>query len=224
MRPPPQLRESPILIHTAGGPLFMRLFAVALLITLPWLNPFSPGPSAAAVPLLFAWACAAGLLLAKAGDSGTTTTRADWVRAMALAWLAAAGLSAVIGLLQYFGATGWLGVWVNNTSAGEAYGNLRQRNQFASLLNIGFAALVWWVTQMAHKDTGRHFGQIGLALTQAVLLAASAMMLNRPARRVCWCFMMQSFRLLMGSIEPLSCKPRMSAMAGFVTLCDKTRS
>ena len=150
----------------------MRLYFIALLITLPWLNPFSPGPSAAAVPLLFAWACAAGLLLAKAGDSGTTTTRADWVRAMALAWLAAAGLSAVIGLLQYFGATGWLGVWVNNTSAGEAYGNLRQRNQFASLLNIGFAALVWWVTQMAHKDTGRHFGQIGLALTLAVLLAA----------------------------------------------------
>jgi ABC-type branched-subunit amino acid transport system substrate-binding protein len=30
----------------------MRSFAVALLITLPWLNPFSPGPTAAVLPLL----------------------------------------------------------------------------------------------------------------------------------------------------------------------------
>lgn len=149
----------------------MRLFVIALLITLPWLNPFSPGPSAAAVPLLFAWACAASLLLAKASE-GATTTRQDWVRAMASAWLLAAGVSAVIGLLQYFGASGWLGVWVNNTNAGEAYGNLRQRNQFASLMNIGLVALVWWVTQVGSKDGRRQFGLIAVAVALAVLLAA----------------------------------------------------
>ena len=122
------------------------------------------------VPVLFAWGCVAGLLLLKAGSP--TATRQDWIHAVAGAWLAAAGLSAVIGLLQYFGATSWLGVWVNHTNPGEAFGNLRQRNQFASLMNIGLAALVWWVIHVSRKDAGRHIGQIGPALALAVLLGA----------------------------------------------------
>lgn len=149
----------------------MRLFAIALLITLPWLNPFSPGPSAAVVPLLFAWGCAAGLLLLRAGDS-SPEVRQRWVRAMAGAWLVAACLSAVIGLLQYFGASGWLGMWANHTSLGEAFGNLRQRNQFASLMNIGLAALLWWVAQASPQGAGRRTGQFGLAMALAMLLGA----------------------------------------------------
>ncbi|MDI1246223.1 MAG: Wzy polymerase domain-containing protein [Rhodoferax sp.] len=147
----------------------MRLFVIALLITLPWLNPFSPGPTAAVGPLLFAWACTAGLLLLRAGDSGPEIRR-RWVHAVAGAWLAAACLSAVIGLLQYFGASSWLGVWVNHTDVGLAYGNLRQRNQFASLMNIGLAALLWWLTQVSQPGVRRHTGQIGLAIALAVLL------------------------------------------------------
>ena len=149
----------------------MRLFAVAILITLPWLNPFSPGPTAAVAPLLFAWGCGAGLLLLQLGDN-TPDQRQRWVHAVAGAWLAAAGLSAVIGLLQYFGASGWLGVWANHPDAGLAYGNLRQRNQFASLINIGLVALLWWVMQAPPARPGRQAGQLGLApaLALAVLL------------------------------------------------------
>ena len=40
-----------------------------------------------------------------------------------------------------------MGQWVNHTSLGEAYANLRQRNQFATFTNIGLAALLWWVAQ-----------------------------------------------------------------------------
>lgn len=164
-----QLRESSLLIFNAGNSLFMRLFAVALLITLPWLNPFSPGPTAAAVPLLFAWACMAGLLLLRAGDN-TPVARQRWVNAMAGAWLAAAGTSAVIGLLQYFGASGWLGIWVNHPDVGLAYGNLRQRNQFASLMSIGLVTLLWWVAQASPRGGGGRSGWFGLALALAVLL------------------------------------------------------
>lgn len=149
----------------------MRLFVVALFITLPWLNPFSPGPTAAVVPLLFAWACMAGLLLLRAGDN-TPAARQRWVHAMAGAWLAAACLSAVLGLLQYFGVSGWLGVWANHTGLGEAFGNLRQRNQFASLMSIGLAALVWWVAQAFAQGARRHVGQTGLAIALAMLLGA----------------------------------------------------
>ncbi len=65
----------------------------------------------------------------------------------ASAWLLAALLSALLGLLQYFGATGALEPWVNSTGLGEAYANLRQRNQFATLTNIGLAALWLWLAQ-----------------------------------------------------------------------------
>jgi len=165
------------------NPGLMRLLAVAILITLPWLNPFSPGPTAAVVPLLFAWCCAAGLLLLWASGQ-PRQQRADWVRAMAGAWLLAAGVSAVIGLLQYFGATGGLGVWVNHTEVGLAFGNLRQRNQFATLMNIGLVALLWWagqplpavhgrlMTRQPPQRAGQELAMLGLAMALAMLLSA----------------------------------------------------
>lgn len=57
------------------------------------------------------------------------------------AWIAAALVNAVVGLLQYFHAAGPLGLWVS--SAGDAFGILRQRNQLALLLAIGLAAVLW---------------------------------------------------------------------------------
>ncbi|MDD3935275.1 Wzy polymerase domain-containing protein [Rhodoferax sp.] len=149
----------------------MRLLAFALLITLPWLNPFSPGPAAGMVPLLFAWGCVAGLLLLIA-SARQPASRQHWVRAMAGAWLMAASLSALIGLLQYFGASGWLGIWANHTNLGEAFGNLRQRNQYASLMNIGLVALLWWIAQPSPLRPRLPPSQIGLALALAVLLSA----------------------------------------------------
>ena len=70
--------------------------------------------------------------------------RADFARVMAAAWLVAALVSSGIGLLQYLGASTGLQPWINLTQAGEAFGNLRQRNQFATLTNMGLAALLWW--------------------------------------------------------------------------------
>jgi len=118
------------------------LAPLLVFVTLPWLNPFSPGPVAQAMPLLFAWACAAGVLLMLALD-GRRGQSNVFVGALALAWATAAGISALIGLLQYFGATAAFGVWLNHTDAGTAFGNLRQRNQFASLLNMGLAVALW---------------------------------------------------------------------------------
>lgn len=86
----------------------------------------------------------------------------------------AAALSAVIGLLQYFGATAWLGVWVNHTEVGLAYGNLRQRNQFASLMSIGLVALLWWAAQPCRPGFWRQAGLIGLAALLGAGNAASS--------------------------------------------------
>src|SRR5512133_1033554 len=119
------------------------LSALAFLgLALPWLNPFSPGPTPNVVPWLAALAGFAVMLpwLAKARPAQVAALAAS-------AWLLVALLSALLGLLQYFGATGALEPWVNSTGLGEAYANLRQRNQFATLTNIGLAALWWWLAQ-----------------------------------------------------------------------------
>jgi len=113
--------------------------AVFVFLTLPWLNPFSPGPSPAVLPWLLSLGCFALVLL--------WVARVPLAKVAATAWLAAALLSAILGLLQYFGATAPFGLWLNNPGIGEAFANLRQRNQFATLINMGLAALMWWVAQ-----------------------------------------------------------------------------
>jgi O-antigen ligase len=124
----------------------MQPLPVFLLIALPWLNPFAVGPQSAVPQQLFAWSCVAGLL-AVWGRSTRLISARHGLPPIALAWLVAALVSAVLGLLQYFGLTAGLDPWVNSTGVGEAFANLRQRNQFATLTSIGLMALLWQVAQ-----------------------------------------------------------------------------
>jgi O-antigen ligase len=87
---------------------------------------------------------ALALIIAMAGLAGGDS-RDDFVCVTAAAWLTAALVSCVLALLQYFGLADALAPWVSHASLGEAYGNLRQRNQLASLMAIGLAALLWFV-------------------------------------------------------------------------------
>lgn len=65
--------------------------------------------------------------------------------AAALAWgiLAAGLVSAVLGLLQYYGLAEPLVPWTTSPGLGQAYGNLRQRNQFATLISMAWVAALW---------------------------------------------------------------------------------
>jgi O-antigen ligase len=138
----------------------MPLIPVFLFIALPWLNPFSPGPSPAIMPLLFSWACAAALLGMWRHDPRR------WISVAAWAWLAAGLLSSVIGLCQYFGVAASFSPWMSLTGVGEAFANLRQRNQFATLTSISLVALLYLVA------TGRFAERLRwLTLVSAVLLA-----------------------------------------------------
>jgi len=123
-------------------PRFLLLSALLLCVALPWLNPFSSGPSVVVVSALVAWWGAAALLaLAGAGGVG----RDAFFRVLALGWALAALASALMGLLQYFDAVPASVRWINQGSAGQAFGNLRQRNQFATLCSMGLALMWWWV-------------------------------------------------------------------------------
>ena len=135
----------------------MQSFAALLLLALPWLNPFAPGPSPAVAPWLVTLAASASLFLLASVHLRVVVNQTSfdqrWVRPIAQSWLLAGLISSVIGLLQYFGLTGAFEPWVNQTSwPGEAFANLRQRNQFASLTNIALTALVWWVAMRSEAE------------------------------------------------------------------------
>jgi O-antigen ligase len=95
----------------------------------------SPETAALAGACLLIWMAAA----MAAGRARHT----DFVDVVALAWLLAALGSTAIALCQYFGVGDRLAPWINVSAVGEAYGNLRQRNQFATHTVIGMAALFW---------------------------------------------------------------------------------
>jgi len=58
-----------------------------------------------------------------------------------MAWLIAALVSSTLAVLQYLDLARELVPWVNQPRSGDAFANLRQRNQFASLTSIGLVAL-----------------------------------------------------------------------------------
>lgn len=168
------------------NPISFRGAIAVFLAALPWLNPFTAGPSAAAVPWLLSAVSGLGLFLLAVGGAGQRTNavliaccaaivgwatlahlgRLDAVPALAAGLalivllasaasdqevgrglrqgiLIAALLSALAGLIQYLGFSEFFGPWINYASAGEAYGNLRQANQFATLCWLGVAVLLW---------------------------------------------------------------------------------
>lgn len=131
---------------------------VTLLVLLPWLNPFAPGPSPNVVPLLISLAAVAGLIflqvilpsIDKAASNAPFTRY--WTAPVSCAWILAGTISSIFALLQYSGHADAFAPWVAKAGLGEAFANLRQRNQFATLANIALAAVIWWMV----KDTGRH--------------------------------------------------------------------
>ncbi|MBN8749875.1 MAG: O-antigen ligase C-terminal domain-containing protein [Variovorax sp.] len=84
----------------------------------------------------------------------------------------AACVSVAIGLVQYFGHAAWLAPWaaVPMEPLGMAYGNLRQRNQFASLCCMGLVAALWL---QARASAGGRTGWGIAAAWLVVGLAAS---------------------------------------------------
>ncbi len=189
--------------------------ARACLIALPFLAPWTSGPSASAWQLLLSWACAAllvaagpwarprsalllwlGVVMAAiflgrstdnnlwipaclaiaaaalvAGNGAALAERTDDVATFASALIAAGTLSAVIGLLQYFGAAHALEPLAVSSNIGQAYGNLRQRNQFATLLNMALVAALWL---HASRDQPRQWVLAFAALVLVLGQAASA--------------------------------------------------
>jgi O-antigen ligase len=149
-------------------------------------------------PDVVALVAACLLVFMAAGTAAGSFARPDFVQAIALAWLLAASASTAVALLQYFGAGERLAPWVNPSNLGEAFANLRQRNQFASLTAIGMASLFWlsagglgrWpaVVAMAWLAIGNAATTSRTGLVQMLLLAllACAWPAPRRERAILW--------------------------------------
>ena len=88
-------------------------------------------------------ALAAGCLLVYMAGGIAVADSKQPVRGIGLSWLLAAAVSTALALLQYFGAADPFAPWISASAVGEAFANLRQRNQFASLTVIGMASALW---------------------------------------------------------------------------------
>jgi O-antigen ligase len=123
----------------------LRISILAAFLLLPWLSPYTAGPTPNVWPWLLSALCAVCLCLLRRRLDPELVT---------LGWVLAAVISALIGLVQYFGLAPALSPWINQPQAGEAYANLRQRNQFATLTSIGLAALIGWLA-LRETSAGR---------------------------------------------------------------------
>lgn len=148
-------------------------------LALPWLWPLATGPSSSTIPWLVSVACAcvASMLMV----ARPWRQCVDW---WVTACLTAGLLNSVIGLLQYFGVSSHLAPLVNVNTLGDAYGNLRQRNQFASLMSIGWACLVWGssldgAAPQAASAGGGSLGHRLRCLAAAVLACGTAASASR---------------------------------------------
>ncbi|MBG6076771.1 Wzy polymerase domain-containing protein [Polaromonas sp. CG_9.11] len=127
----------------------------------PWLSPYTAGPTPNVWPWLLSALCVVCLWLFR---------RRLNPELVATGWVLAAVISALIGLVQYFGLAPALSPWINQPQAGEAYANLRQRNQFATLTSIGLVALIGWLA-LREASAGRLKTQGGLMPWWAYLIA-----------------------------------------------------
>lgn len=164
--------------YGARGPAALSALTV-LFIALPFLWSFTRPPSTNFWPLAASWLCAALLLLVSVAQGllGEPWCARRWARWVAAGLLLAALASSSIGLAQYFGLSSALSPWLYETPVGQAMGNLRQRNQQATLLSLGVWALAWWAVQ----GRGLAWRPVAVVAGMALLSVGSAATASRTA-------------------------------------------
>jgi len=156
-----------------------------LAVAWPFVFSYTAAPLANFWPVLGAWACLL-LLAALAGVRAAARRRVGagssaglggpefFATQCALGLVFAAILAGGVGLVQYFWGDVGLAPWVQPSTPGQAIGNLRQRNQQATLLALGAWALLWLVAQAQaqwQQRTPAHAARKGSLVLAGVLLA-----------------------------------------------------
>ncbi len=148
-------------------PLPFRNAGLVAILALAWiLNP-SFGPTPVILQTLLASGAALCWFLLRPAIPQPA------VRVLASSWLIAAVFNAGVGVAQFFGLMTESTAWFSASYGGEVYGNLRQRNQLATLLAIGLASAFYLLTQLEGRL------RWGLAACVALLSAVAALTTSR---------------------------------------------
>jgi len=142
-------------------------YALVPALALAWLINPSWGPTSQVLQVCVAAAAALVWFATRPADVVVAA------RVLASGWLAAAVLSALLGLVQYTGrwdASAW---GLSGAPLGEIYGNLRQRNQFGTLMAIGLCSALFLVPQASSAQ------RIMLAVAVALLSLACGLTSSR---------------------------------------------
>ncbi len=115
----------------------------------------------------------AGIATAACLGAGAARQRGPLGHALAVGLLAAGLLSALLGLLQYYGVTEFLGALTSSPIPGRGWGNLRQPNQFATLISLTLVAALWWHATSRSPRIRRLFVPAGGLLVAALVASGS---------------------------------------------------
>ena len=153
-----------------GGRALMGALSLCLALSLVWVPQVVD--HALTAGLLAAMMCV-GLMV----EVGRRAATNEWVlRVIVLALLLAALISSVLGVLQYLGLARELAPWVNQPLKGDAFANLRQRNQFASLTSLGLVTLLGGLAACSQEKSlppARWWMAVGLLNVLAAGVACS---------------------------------------------------
>lgn len=141
----------------------MQIRAATLALALVGVAALGGGAANAAA--LMALLTVAGCAMAVRASPAASAMSAG----VAWGWGLAAGLSCIGALLQYFGWAGEFSGLIAHAEPGEAYANLRQRNQFATLTSLGLIGVLF-----LRKDSSPPWGVLAVIVLLAFGNAASS--------------------------------------------------
>jgi O-antigen ligase len=118
-------------------------------------------------------AALAGVAAAACLGAGMVRAGPSTSAVLAVGILAAGLVSAALGLLQYYGSAEPLVPWTTTPALGQAYGNLRQRNQFATLISMALVAALWIHATQPSARTRRWLAAAALLLLVAAAASTS---------------------------------------------------
>jgi len=118
-------------------------------------------------------ACFALVFVGTAAAVGARLSHPRAHRALALGLLWAGLISALLGLLQYYELSAPLRPWTNTPALGQAYGNLRQRNLFATLISLALITGLWLYATSEKPRLRRLLPWAAVLLTLAAAAATS---------------------------------------------------
>lgn len=159
---------------------------IGIAAALPWLYAPTASVSAQSLGWLVSLAVAAVLVWAwqlQRTKQPPTRLKCQWrtsgVEIVIGAWLLAAISNAMIGIFQAAGLSSQANLLIAQASAMEAIGQMRQRNQLASLMAIGILSALYFLDVFKQRGTMTKSQLLGIVAGLFVCTTAMAMTASR---------------------------------------------